>query len=196
MIDSIFEEIREICNHPWKKQILFQDRVEWDKLWTSLDVIEDSQLAIDDYKNLPDFNAYENGYLYVYGVLQALFLQQDALANLNFALFKEKIEFEKDYSELYKIRESRNNSIGHPTNRANGKSFHYIGRSSIEKKGFTMLSYFPKNGDSSKVEKIDIINCIEIQEKLLSAILAKTIDRLKSEFKNHKSSIKRCEFCN
>ena len=190
MIDSLFEEIRKICNHPWKKQILFQDRVEWDKLWTSLDVIEDSQLAIDDYKDLPDFNAYEKGYLYVYGVLQALFLQQDALANLNFALLKEKINFEKDYPELYTIRESRNNSIGHPTNRSNGKSFHYLGRSSIRKKGFTMLSYFPKTGDPSKIEKIDILNCIEIQEILLSGILTKTIDKLKSEFKNHKSRFK------
>lgn len=190
MIENLFEEIRQICNHPWKKEILFQDRVEWDKLWTTLDVIEDSQLAINDYKDLPDFNAYDKGYLYVYGVLQALFLQQDALVNLNFALLKDKINFKKDYPELYTIRESRNNSIGHPTNRSNGKSFHYIGRPSIRKRGFTMLSYFPKTGDPSKFEEIDVLNCIEIQEKLVSEILTKTINKLKSEFKNHKKKFK------
>lgn len=190
MNENLFEEIREICNHPWKKEILFQDKIQWNQLWTSLDVIEDSQLAINDYKELPEFNSYERGYLYVYGILQALFLQQDALSNLNAVLLKENLNFKEDYPDLYFIRESRNSSIGHPTNRSNGKSFHYIGRPSIRKKGFTMLSYFPKTGESSKIEEVDILSCIEIQEKLLSEIITKTITILKSEVKNHKGNFK------
>lgn len=190
MVEELFKQIREICNHPWKKQVLFQDKILWDQLWSSLDVIEDSQLAINDYKELEDFNAYNKGYLYVYGILQALYLQQDALKNLNFALLKENINFKDKYPELYFIRESRNNSIGHPTNRSNGESFHYIGRTSVRKNGFTMLSYFPKTGKPSKVEKIDIVKCIKTQENLLSEILNKTIETLTTEIKNHKNNFK------
>ena len=72
MIENIFSEIREICNHPWKRELLFQDKIIWNRLWSSLDVIEDAQIAIDNYSNLPEFSSNENGYLYVYGILQAL----------------------------------------------------------------------------------------------------------------------------
>lgn len=190
MIENIFREIREICNHPWKRELLFQDKIIWNRLWTSLDVIEDSQIAINDYTNLSEFSSNEKGYLYVYGILHALYLQQDALCNLNKALFGQDIDFKKDYPELYNIRENRNNSIGHPTDRRNGDSFHHISRISIEKKGFSMISYFPKKGEETKFEDINILSCIETQEKLLITILSDTMEKLKSDFDNHKSKFK------
>jgi hypothetical protein len=190
MIENIFSEIREIINHPWKRELLLQDKIKWSKLCASLDVIEDSQIAINDYSSLSEFSSNEKGYLYVYGILQALNLQQDALVNLNKALFNQDIDFKKDYPELYNIRENRNNSIGHPTDRRNGDSFHHISRISIEKKGFSMISYFPKKGEETKFEDINILSCIETQEKLLITILSDTMEKLKSDFDNHKSKFK------
>lgn len=190
MIENIFEEIREICNHPWKRELLFQDKIIWNRLWASLDVIEDSQIAIDDYSNLSEFNSNEKGYLYVYGILQALNLQQDALVNLNKALFEQDINFKEEYPELYNIRENRNNSIGHPTDRRNGSSFHHIGRHSIKKQGFTMISYFPKTGEEDKIEDVNILSCIKTQNELLKEILSHTMEKLKSDFESHKGKFK------
>lgn len=190
MIENIFKEIREICNHPWKKELLFQDKVKWNKLWSSLDVIEDSQFAINDYSNLSEFNSNTNGYLYIYGILQALNLQQDALVNLNKALFDKRIDFKNEYPELYNIRENRNNSIGHPTDRGNESSFHHITRGSIKKEGFEMISRFPKSKEETKFEEVNILSCIEIQNKLLKKILRNTTEKLKSEFDSHMNKFK------
>lgn len=189
MIENIFSEIREICNHPWKKELLFQDKIKWNKLWASLDVIEDSQIAINDYISLSEFSSTEKGYLYVYGILHALYLQQDSLINLNKALFEKGIDFRKDYPDLYNIRENRNNSIGHPTDRG-GTSFHHISRSSIKKEGFMIISHFPKTGEETKFEEINILVCIEIQNTLLQNILSKTMEKLKSDFESHKRKFK------
>ena len=190
MIENIFEEIREICNHPWKRELLFQDKIIWNKLWTSLDVIEDSQIAIDDYANLSEFSSNEKGYLYVYGILHALYLQQDALCNLNKSLFGQDIDFKIDYPELYNIREIRNNSIGHPTDRGNGKSFHGISRTTIQKKGFQMMSSFPKTGEEDEFTDINVLSCIETQGGLFKVILNQTMEKLKSDFENHKLKFK------
>ena len=182
--------IRDILNHPWKKIVLFQDLIKWDKTWASLDTLEDTEEAIKYYLSLTDFGPLNGGYLFTYGILQALNLQQDALNNLVFALFGEKIDLKNEYPELYKIREHRNNSIGHPTKRGNDNSFHMIGRYSISKKGFTLLSYYPKTGEETKLEEIYILECIKSQEKLLNKILTKTMDELKNELKKHKSKFK------
>lgn len=190
MIEDLFSEIRELCNHPWKSELLLQDRLKWNKLWASMDVIEDSQIAIRDYINLPQFSSDENGYLYIYGILQALNLQQDSIRNLNIALFNQDINFKKEYPELYFIRENRNNSIGHPTDRMNGKSFHHISRRSIKKDGFKMLSYFPKTGEKSKFSNINILQCIEKQEILLNKILKNIMKKLETDFDNHKKKFK------
>lgn len=190
MIENIFEEIREICNHPWKRELLFQDKIIWNRLWTSLDVIEDSQIAIDDYTNLSEFSSNEKGYLYIYGILQALYLQQDALCNLNKALFEQSIDFKINYPELYNIREIRNNSIGHPTDRGNGKSFHGISRMTIQKKGFQIMSSFPKTGEEDEFTDINVLSCIETQGGLFKVILNQTMEKLESDYENHKLKFK------
>ena len=186
MPTKLTTRIRNILNHPWKKELLFQDRVKWDKIWASLDTFDDTQEAIDYYKNIKDFDAYSGGYLYIYGVLQAINLQQDALNNLQNALFDKSIDWKSEYPDLFKIREHRNDSIGHPTNRGNNNSFHMIGRYSIKKQGFNLASYFPKTGSTSKYEEIDIIEGIRIQAELLEKILKNTMNQLENEFEKHK----------
>lgn len=190
MIATLIRSIRDLCNHPWKRELLYHDKVKWNKLWTSLDAIDDAQQAIDFYKKLPEFNSYNGGFLFVYGLMQALNVQQDASNNLLMALFDKETDFETEYPELFKIREYRNNSTGHPTKRGNDKSFHFIGKPTLKKSGFTLASYFPKAEEKSTFEDIDVMKCIETQNVLISKILKETMDKLKSDFKKHKSKFK------
>lgn len=155
-----------------------------------MDAIDDTQVAINNYSNLPSFDANNGGHLYIYGLMQALNIQQDAANNLLNALFNKTVDFKAEYPELYEIREHRNNAIGHPTNRGNDKSFHFIGRASISKKGFMLASYYPKTVEKSKFEEIDIIKCIKTQNKLVTTILNETMKKLQSDFEEHKLKFK------
>lgn len=179
-----------MCNHPLRKQLLLSDRVKWNKLWASMDAIEDTQLAIKTYQELDRFNGYTGGYLYIYGLLQALNIQQDAINNLNSSLFNEITDYKNDYPILYEIRENRNKAIGHPTKRGNDASFHNIDRTSISKEGFTLASYFPKTGEKSTFQKIDIVGSIKQQSKLVNEILEKVMRQLENDFEAHRLKFK------
>ncbi|MFT5149595.1 MAG: hypothetical protein ACI86P_002285, partial [Flavobacteriales bacterium] len=181
MPKEIARKIRSICNHPWKRELLFQNKIMWTKLWISLDLIDDTQNAIDNYSELDDFSS-SNGYLYIFGVLQAMFVQLDAVNSLKLAINEDEIDFKKDFPKLYQIVELRNNSIGHPTNRRNDKSFHLIVRSSISKNGFTMVSYQPKADQSSFSEEINLPKIIEKQADLLRKILDETMQNLTDQY--------------
>ena len=190
MVIELLRKVRDYCNHPWKKTILFQERIVWNKLISSLDTIDDSQQAINGYLELPEFKNSTESYLFLYGVMQALNIQQDAINNLYSSLFDQKIDWKNQYPELYEIREYRNDSIGHPTNRKNNYSFHMITRNSIKKDSFEMISFYPKTGEKTDYRKIKTIECIEIQRDLISDILNKTLQKLETEFKNHKEKFK------
>lgn len=190
MNSELISSIKNFLNHPWKRQLVFEDRVKWEKIWASIDTFEDTELAISHYLKLKKFHAFNGGYLYIYGVFQAMNLQQDAINNLCVGLFNKSIEWKNDYPELYKIREYRNDSIGHPSKRGNNYSFHMIGRHSISNNGFLLASFYPKTGEKSKFDEIKIIDCIKIQEELVNEILLKTMDELKREFSEHKKKFK------
>ncbi len=190
MTNKHIGKIRDLCNHPWKRELLLRDRIKWDKLWTSMDTIADTQVAIDSYFTLPEFNSDNGGYLFIYGIMQALNMQQDASNNLLNSLFNKEIDFKTKYPDLFEIREYRNSAIGHPSNRGNDKSFHIISRASISKKGFTLGSYYPKTGGKSKFEKIDIIFIIKTQNKLVNKILNETMKKLQKNFEEHKTKFK------
>jgi len=190
MIDDLMKCIRDFCNHPWKRGLLFQDRTKLNKLWASLDAIENSQLAIDYYIEMPDFAAFSGGYLNVYGLMQALFIQQDALSSLSLVLFDRFIDFPIDFPELSNIRNIRNDSIGHPTNRKSDKSFHYIGRDCLNKSQFSLVSFFPKDKKDIKIEYIKTLELISTQERLIQNILEKTMANLQLDFENHKNKFK------
>ena len=105
MISERINKIRDYINDPRKQFELFQNEKKWNQLCASMDVIEDTQLAIGAYFKLESFDAYKGGYLYLYGILQAFFMQQDAVSSLNYSLFNKNIDFKKDFPELYSIRE-------------------------------------------------------------------------------------------
>ncbi|MEE1962756.1 hypothetical protein V1387_08680 [Allomuricauda taeanensis] len=182
-------KIRDHINHPWKRELLFRDRVKWDKVCSCMDVLGDTQLAIDSYYNLPEFSAEDGGYLYLYGLLQAFFLQQDSANHLSMALFNKEINWKKDYPDLYLVRELRNDAVGHPTSRNKDKSFHYIARYSIGNKSFKLASYFPKQ-QKSEHRDFDLLDLKQRHEKSICDLLDKVVMLLEQDLSNHKKKFK------
>jgi hypothetical protein len=151
-----------------------------------LDVIGDSDLAIDAYLNSKFGKDDGEKYLKLYGVLQALFVQQDAVTNLC-----ESLELSNNLianPKLKEIRDIRNDSIGHPTKRGNYKSYHFISRITITKSGFQLISDY--ENDRTTIRDISVIDLINEQRKYLSEILKKVINDLEAEEKAHKEMFK------
>jgi hypothetical protein len=180
------EKIRYFINKPRKQHILLKDVKYWNQLCSSLDVIEDSDLAIKAYLDR-DFSQDDGGkYLRIYGLLQAMFLQQDAVEHLC-----ESLGFSSDltmYPKLKEIRDIRNDSVGHPTKRNKHKAYHFISRITIQKSGFQLVSY-DKDGKLS-FKDIIVQDLVNEQKECLSEILEKVINILEKEEKEHKEKFK------
>jgi len=178
------QEIRDLINEPRKQFNLLKNLKFWHQLCSSLDVICDSDLAIDAYIN-SDFDKDDGEkYLRLYGVLQALFLQQDAVSNLC-----ESLALQNDltsHPNLKEIRDIRNDSIGHPTKRGNYKSYHFLSR--VTKSRFQLISDY--ENDRTTIRDISVIDLINEQRKYLPEILKKVINGLKAEEKAHKEKFK------
>lgn len=159
-IERIEKEIRRICeleksvrkyiNTTRYQNALIKDSDNWNQICSSLDTIGDTLYSQQDYltSEYPESTGLK--YIYTYGLLQALFIQQDAMVHLSEAF---DIQFELT-DRLKEIRSLRNASIGHPTkNRAKGSTYYnYISRMSLEKSGFTLMRSFDQGSD----EFIDI----------------------------------------
>ena len=182
---QIIEKIYKYSEKPYLKQRLLKDDKNYKKFYVSLDTIRDTNIAISNYLELNDDDFIQNKYLFLYGVLQALFLQQDAIKHFSESLSNEKL---LNNEKLNKIREIRNISIGHPTNKSNGKSFHLIIRNSISKNQFDIINYFPN--EESKTETIYIIEIIKEQYKLLYEIMENLKSKIEKEITEHKSKFK------
>jgi len=179
-------EIRDFINKPMKQFNLLKNHKLWNQLCSSLDVIGDSDLAISAYINSEFGTNDGDKYLRLYGVLQALFLQQDAVTNLCESLgLPNNLT---SHPKLKEIRDIRNDSIGHPTKRGNYQSYHFISRVTITNSGFQLISDYGNNKTTFK--DISVIDLIKEQRKYLPEILKKVINVLKAEEKAHKDKFK------
>jgi len=160
-----------------------RDLKKRNQLCACLYTIWDSEVAISPYKKTKKVT-----YLEIYGILQTLFVQQDAVSNLSFSVFGSSIEFKCDYSKLYEIRERRNDIIGHPTNRRNWESFHIIHRNSISPEWFEYVSYLE---DETPIRYMDIRNALKVQSEYLLIILKNMKKKLEKEQKVHKLKFKK-----
>jgi hypothetical protein len=177
-------DIRDLVNsYPLHEELQKRDR-DWRKLCASMDTIEDTEEAIIIYKNLPNFSADDGAYLYLYGLFQVLFVQQDSVNALNNALFDEDLSFEKmkKYSDLKKVREIRNDLFGHPADRTDpdeGKRSHIISRMTISKESFQALDYYTKKEDTYRT--IDVLDCIKKQNTNIKEVLKAISGKLETE---------------
>lgn len=128
--------IRELCNklnEDIHSQLYYSfycapNESRYNQTFTSLDLIEDCQIAIEEFEATEVIGVEGRTTLYIYGVLQALFCQQDGLFHLyKCTVNTETNEINNLFNEFNfnkEIREVRNDIAGHPTNRK--KSEYYF----------------------------------------------------------------------
>lgn len=130
--------LRDAVNLPEVQDRLMKNPRRWQQLCSSMDVIGDTESAIDAYRSSPSKQDVGHLYLVAYGLLQVLFVQQDAVKHA-----AEAIDLNWEFpEEILAVREVRNNAIGHPTKRGgkNSESFGIV-QISLSHDGFTLYSF-------------------------------------------------------
>ena len=187
-IERLVGEIRDKINEPRKQHALLQNHALWVMLCSSLDVIGDTDCGLEAFltTDVHDFND-GNKYVYVYGTLQALFVQQDAVKHLHQALEMDYNLARDDKSMLMEIRNIRNNSIGHPTksDRQTPIAFNFISRMTIGNQGFTLATDY-QDGTQTCHKYVNIPSLIAKQRIVLSGVLRDAIQTLRREAMEHR----------
>ena len=191
--------IHEFIHHPRRLDPLLRDKPNWNQLASSFDVIADTEMAIQTYGVLPDAGN-DKGYLYliIYGLLQALYVQQDAVESLVRA-FKPnetpqyKIESEPEAQE---IRLVRNCAIGHPTVQGNAKSrkthgiqtSHHISQPSMRNGGFTLMTTFA-NGSHTFTDH-NLFDLMQKNRRMVERVLHRIRDELEAAEMEHRKQFR------
>lgn len=138
-INKHTESVRNHINTHRYQVVLLNDSGKWNQICSSLDVVGDSLLAIESYHDEPYPDNTSLKYVYTYGVLQALFLLQDAVRHLSEAF---AITYHSS-QVLLDIRNMRNAAIGHPTKQDHKgqRYYNFISRISMTKNGFDLLRH-------------------------------------------------------
>ncbi len=193
------DQIRRLINTPWKQSALYKSRRSWLQACSALDVIGDTELAVDAY--LQEGLGQPDGarYLSVYGLLQALYTQQDAVSHLCKALQIKFLTISSDWGEypaIRKVRDIRNRAIGHPTEagRKEPFSYHFISRVTLTHHGFDLNSTYSDGHD--EWQSVSLHDLIREQTDHLGQILDKTIEELTAEAAAHREKFKGEEMVN
>lgn len=182
-IGDLEESVRKYINTTRYQNDLLSDSDNWNQICSSLDAIGDTLYSQKDYLDEEYPVSVGLKYIFTYGLLQSLFIQQDAMNHLSEAF---GIKFELT-DRLKEIRSLRNASIGHPTkNKTKGSTYYnYISRITLSKAGFTLMRSY----DQGRNEFVDVdlyslihdqLKDIEASYKLLDAKL-KEADRVHRE---------------
>ncbi len=180
---DLIKRIRKHIQRLEQMSRLIPNRKKWIGITASIDVLEDSSWAVEYYvkNNYP--SDMEGKYLYTYGLLQALFVQQDAAENIYKVFLDENIKWRDEYPKAYGVREMRNDVTGHPLNRDN-HFFIYLVQMDMKKES---LTYTKDNVDLKKTEsiKVNVMESIEDSAKCINHVLERVLEKLDSEHKNY-----------
>jgi hypothetical protein len=166
-----------------------RDKGSWSKLWTSFDNIHDTQKAIERFK------VGDTGKLGIFGLLQAMVVQQDAIMHLEQAMGLNPTKL-ADLPRLKEIRELRDETTGHPTNtHRKGRSSSYsegtityttmwANESTSDSKG--ILPYYVWSATGSARREVDLYQAIDDQARILEDIIQEVIDELARQESEHK----------
>ena len=166
---------------------------DYERAFTSLDVIEDCQDAFEEFIKIPEGNIPRRTTLYVYGVLQAMYCQQDGLFHLYRTLVDNETKKVNQLFELFEldneIRTVRDDIAGHPADRNYGKEFYYLAKGANSKYKFTYAGYNP----DFKAVDVNLKEFIEKQtiftHKVLDFVKTHVFKKLK-EFKYKFTGVK------
>lgn len=198
-------QIREIVDSPRRKFIFLQDKPKFMQLCSIIDAIEQTEFVLNTFSS----NSYEDigdFYLSMYGFLQAMYVQTDAVKHLCRLLNIDE-NITTKYPRLLEIRDIRAATVGHPTlkdrhypsrketnkqkadkKNNNLQSFNFVSRAFLSKEKISLITYY---NDRTMVQKeINPNELITDQQKFVLDILGNVFRHLIKEEQGHKEKFK------
>lgn len=186
-IGSLEQEIRDYINHPRRRAILLSDLASWNMLCSALDVVGDTELALEAYLHWTKLDGAGEKYLLVYGALQVMEVQQDAMKFLCESL---SITYARS-KELREIRRIRSESIGHPMDGEENKvaKASFIQRFDLDQQAFTLRTVYSDSRPHRR-QTIDVAQLLTMQRRLLEETLTKVVEKLRADEMAHREKHK------
>jgi hypothetical protein len=180
--------IRDYTQDPRHQKRLIATGFIWYQMCVAMDIIDDVESALDAYIDNEFPTDMGERYLRIYGAMQGLSLQQDALRDLIKAIYPTKKIQLNDV--LKDIREARHASVGHPTElkRRGSLSVHGIVQNSISKDGFELLSY-PLATDAV-LQYVPVRALIEQQRVETKRILTEVVTDLRDKEESYRAQFR------
>ena len=187
-ITKLLGAIRDLINIPRRQHLLVQDSSNWNSLCSALDIVDDSECAIDAYLGGRNNDNVSERYLLIFGVMQALVVQQQAVTQLRTAFHVTR----SSQKELDKIRTIRTQSTGHPVRQKNhgAISANFIARATLRKETFNLMTVYGDDREPT-FEKINVINLIKKQQTIHGTILSNILGKLRKEEMDHRRKFRR-----
>jgi hypothetical protein len=172
-IDTLASDIRNFVNDNNLYDCYYKAQLaDWHILCAAMDSLEDAEEALYSYESTEDFN-----YLILYGMLQAVFLQQEAIIALRSVFGLGRLVM-PETSAWNKIRDLRNTTAAHPNTR-DGRSC-FITRAFMSRKKLHRLCWDKKqNKDFREDVPLEEIYLLYKQEA------AKCLDEIRAAQLNH-----------
>ncbi len=154
-ISQLSEKIRTCASDLYEK--VYKNRPdEWNRICVSMDILDDTYLALENYEAHGIGSDDGEKYLRLYGVLQSVFLQQDSIRHLYKSFLEKSLKPSPD-SAWARIRDLRNLTVGHPIEKKDDEHISrcFISRGTITSDGFELIVWNNKNS-ADEIETIDI----------------------------------------
>jgi len=154
------------------------DLPRWNQLHSALDALHQTHIAVETYNRSNGELREGERFLAIYGLLQALVVQQDALCHLAESLQTRPIRLNR-HKRLEEIRNIRNWTVGHPTkaDRHLIQSHHAIRRSVVGRGGFALFSAF--DDGRTQYTYVPLPQLARLQRRVISALLRDMLAELR-----------------
>jgi hypothetical protein len=171
-------EVQRWMNQPPVRRRLRTQVARYNQLCSCIDTLRQTESAVEAFARFEGEIGSGGHFLALYGVLQALVLQQDAVCHLQEALGDVSKSVISN-RQLQNVRTIRNWSVGHPTkvDRRDSLSHHKIRRPRLGR-GFELVSAF--DDGRQQYAYVSIADLVRTQKLALGRLLRKMILLLES----------------
>jgi len=186
-VAGLEDQIRNRINARRKQHELLGRSADWNRLCSALDVIGDAELGLDAYLSHSEVTDTGAQYLHVYGALQLLQTQQDAVAEICAAL---RIKPQAS-PKVPLVRQVRSSAVAHPTRQQDNNRWksNFIVRMTLSQHGFTLFTVVAD--ESSYTEQyVSIPELVALQRTALAATLMEVLAILDEAEMKHREKHK------
>jgi hypothetical protein len=181
-IRRLASSIRDYVNTSNLYDKYYKDNPDkWNMLCVSMDTLGDTCEALLNFESEGVEGNFGGKYLRLYGVLQGVFLQQDAIKYLCKSLGQPLPKLKESSSSWKTIRKLRNLTVGHPVEVKINKTVKrcFITRVSISSQGFWLVVYNASE-NKNEFEAIDLQKLYSGYKEEASAILNEILGNLEN----------------